>query len=461
MKQRIQYCGSCGDNGCGGCGNDTRNQFIQDIKSTVPGPKGQGTQGDPGLDNIVIGSQIASGGSTLPPVPGNDVALGGDVIATLKADGFDLQANETVRTYQDESDLTATKWLVAQSYGWINYTRTFIPRFVKAGGTAGQVPVKIDGTDFNWSWQSLASVIKNPYKTTSSTSNTIGLGTKSFTVEAGLQYYPNMLGAASSGADTDNYVTGIVTAYNPSTGALVIDVQAIGGSGTFTDWNLNVGFTPFLPAQAGYSGYFLSTDGINPFWAIPPSTQVADLIPSMSTMGRPGSLLCEGSSYPVDTTVPNSPTNPYRNLYDRTGASNPASPFYALGGNGIKVPLMVDTSGSTPGATLKGVGKNPITPLMNTYTLNVLGGSGGEDSHTLLSTESGVPPHTHPIRNSASSGETTAAFNNGHTSPDAFVNFNSPAIDFDGIVANNTARDASVAHNNVQVSVATYFYIVY
>jgi hypothetical protein len=75
----------------------------------------------------------------------------------------------------------------------------------------------------------------------SSTSVTIGTGSKSFTVTTG---YPAgtvqfnigiQLLISNNGSNT---MTGNVTSYNPSTGALVVNVTSVTGSGTFASWSV-------------------------------------------------------------------------------------------------------------------------------------------------------------------------------------------------------------------------------
>jgi hypothetical protein len=78
--------------------------------------------------------------------------------------------------------------------------------------------------------------------TTSTTSNTIGTGDKSFTVQTNLGYVIGMTIRAASTANPINNITGLVKSYVKTTGALVITVDTGGdsGSGTFTAWTLSL-----------------------------------------------------------------------------------------------------------------------------------------------------------------------------------------------------------------------------
>jgi len=80
-----------------------------------------------------------------------------------------------------------------------------------------------------------------PVVSTSSTSLTVGTGSKSLTVETGKQWVPGMpIKIAVTASPSTNYMTGTVTSYNSGTGALVVDVSAVGGSGTYSAWSLSI-----------------------------------------------------------------------------------------------------------------------------------------------------------------------------------------------------------------------------
>jgi len=75
------------------------------------------------------------------------------------------------------------------------------------------------------------------YAATSTTSLAIGTGSKSFTTQAGLAYSVGARVRAASATSPSNYMDGVVTAYAGT--ALTINVDHIGGSGTYAIWNLN------------------------------------------------------------------------------------------------------------------------------------------------------------------------------------------------------------------------------
>jgi microcystin-dependent protein len=454
MEKRIFYCGNCGDNGCGGCGNDARNEFNAAIKSTIPGPQGKSIVGPPGLDNIVLGSQIANP-STNPPIPGTDTTLGSDVIDALKADGFDLQENETIQTYQDESDLTATKWLIGLSNGILNYIRTFIPRLFTASDAIGKVPTATGTGIGQWTWQFPSTLPSKPqYYTTSTTSNDISLGAKTFTVDAGLNYTPNMVVVATDATNSANLIVGVVISY--STTSLVFTAFSKAGSGTgLTNWKINVGSSPFLPDPTGKSGSVLTTNGVDYFLSqsaifVAGMTTWTMINDTVTSVGHPmyGWLYCDGSTYTYNPAAPYDPTtNPYLNLVNNIGAGSSDSEFY-VSATSFKVP---DMRGYGP----RGVGGSVYT---GAHGLTTLGGKGGEDTHLLTASESGVPAHTHPIKESADASGAITVFSHNR-SPDALTLTDAPAVGFDGIVAPNTSASAANPHNNVSNSVAGYWFI--
>jgi hypothetical protein len=78
------------------------------------------------------------------------------------------------------------------------------------------------------------------YNTTSSSSLTIGTGSKTFmAVAGGIQQVGQYIIAASA-ADVTKWMAGQITSYNPTTGQLVVNVTAVNGAGTFADWVISI-----------------------------------------------------------------------------------------------------------------------------------------------------------------------------------------------------------------------------
>jgi hypothetical protein len=96
---------------------------------------------------------------------------------------------------------------------------------------AAALPAAITGTDFSG---------------TSTTSLTVGIGSKALTTQSGKQF---QIGQPVRIADTgtpSNFMDGQVTAYNSGTGAMTVNVTAVGGAGTIAAWTISL-----LPGGGG------------------------------------------------------------------------------------------------------------------------------------------------------------------------------------------------------------------
>ncbi|UCV00302.1 hypothetical protein [Acidovorax radicis] len=74
----------------------------------------------------------------------------------------------------------------------------------------------------------------------STTSLTPAVGSKSFTMEAGRAFVAGMYLVATSTGTPAAKMAGYVTSYNAGTGALVLNVDAFGGTGAHADWAIGV-----------------------------------------------------------------------------------------------------------------------------------------------------------------------------------------------------------------------------
>jgi hypothetical protein len=114
--------------------------------------------------------------------------------------------------------------------------------YTASGGGSGVASVTA-GTNISITGTSTDPVINSlsdRYKTTSTTSNTIGNGSKTFTVAANLSYIP--LQEVLVVFDSSNHMHGAVTSYSGTT--LIVDIKHHTGSGTYTSWVINLDGTP-------------------------------------------------------------------------------------------------------------------------------------------------------------------------------------------------------------------------
>ena len=131
---------------------------------------------------------------------------------------------------------------------------------------------------------SAASALNAPgTNATSTTSLTIGTGTKTLTIQTGKAYVAGQTLVIASTASPSNQMTGIVDSYTSGSGSLVVVVPsgATSGSGTFSAWTVSMGVivNSTLPSQTGNANKFLMTDGTSPSWVsvLKASNNLSDL----------------------------------------------------------------------------------------------------------------------------------------------------------------------------------------
>lgn len=96
---------------------------------------------------------------------------------------------------------------------------------------------------------------------TSTTSLAIGTGSKSLTVQTAKAFVVGQWVTVTNTATPANWMHGQITAYTSGTGALVVNVSAVGGSGTYAAWTIG------LSAPAQSSAALLSTSSYaDPSW---------------------------------------------------------------------------------------------------------------------------------------------------------------------------------------------------
>lgn len=107
---------------------------------------------------------------------------------------------------------------------------------INAFGAA--LPAAVNGIDYNG---------------TSTTSLTVGTGSKSLTTQTAKNFQIGQFVIVANTATPANYMTGQVTAYNSGTGAMTVNVTATGGAGTFTAWTiaLSASSTAYLALSGG------------------------------------------------------------------------------------------------------------------------------------------------------------------------------------------------------------------
>ena len=124
---------------------------------------------------------------------------------------------------------------------------------------------------------SAASAVNTPgSQATSTTSMTIGTGSKSFTLaQTGKSFvvgqWVNITDAANPSV---NWMTGAITAFNAATGAITVNVAFSSGSGTIASWVVTQATaTNSLPTATGNEGKMLAVNSAaTTAWIVPQST---------------------------------------------------------------------------------------------------------------------------------------------------------------------------------------------
>ncbi len=130
---------------------------------------------------------------------------------------------------------------------------------------------------------------------TSTTSLLIATGSKAFTIQTGKNMTPGQFLTAASNANSANYMHGVITSYNSGTGALVLNVLDIGGSGTLADWNLAVSGTQGPQGIQGIPG----TNGAVAVSGTPTVNQFANWVDATTVKGTSITGLVKGNGASV------------------------------------------------------------------------------------------------------------------------------------------------------------------
>lgn len=137
--------------------------------------------------------------------------------------------------------------------------------------------------EINSTVDDINNTVNGMFVGTSSTSVTIGTGSKTFTmVEDTLAFAAgNNLRIAQTSNPTTNYMEGVVTSYNKTTKALAVTVSSTNGSGTITGWTMTLAPPIDFNRVRSWSGmtgsvsvpFIVSHDGA--YWWL--ATNIADV----------------------------------------------------------------------------------------------------------------------------------------------------------------------------------------
>lgn len=235
------------------------------------------------------------------------------------------------------------------------------------------------------------------YSGTSTTSLTIGSGDKTLTTGTNKGFVTGQYVSITDPSDTNNYMRGVIKTYDASNGALVVAVDAIGGSGTKTAWS--VGLQSVATPNIQLDSLVVLTSGTS--WICPDGVRKVKL--TMSGGGGSGAIGGNDANIGPDgaggggviATFPVTAGQSYAytigaggnavsgaNIAGNSGASSTFSAngitYTALGGGGGNPngTLAAGGSGTGTGAVIID-GQNGIFSQAVPVTLSMLGSGGG------------------------------------------------------------------------------------
>lgn len=206
--------------------------------------------GDGGLlSNITVtaGTQIVNGSSNVKVYTDSNIAIsvaGDPNVVVVSPTGLvidgSVQANDIYVTGETETDrlqinesanlgTISNLTILGGSNGNVLTTYGNGALYWGTGGGAGGGATGATGA---------TGLPGDIYSTTSSTSMSIGLGLKTFTVAANLAY--SLAQKVIIANSISDYMIGDIQSYNSTTGLMSVDVESISGGSTYTSWSINL-----------------------------------------------------------------------------------------------------------------------------------------------------------------------------------------------------------------------------
>lgn len=203
---------------------------------------------------------------------------------------------------------------------------------------------------------------------TSTTSLLIGLGSKSLTVQTGKSYVVGMTVKIASTAVGSTWMLGDITSYTTGTGALVVTVTSISGSGTLAAWTISQSAPG--GAQVGANADITSLSGLTTPLSVAQggtgvSSSSAGIIIAFSGNTAPaGYLACPTAATTISRTTYAELFNAIGTLWGAgDGSTTFGMPYFPAG---------YTTIAGTPGTTSVGA----VIAHTHTVPTNVVTGSG-------------------------------------------------------------------------------------
>lgn len=204
------------------------------------------------------------------------------------------------------------------------------------------------------------------YTATSATATVIGTGSKTFATQAGLAYTIGARARAASRSIPGNFMEGLVTAYSGT--SLTINADLSNGSGTLSDWDIN------LAGQQGQQGATGSQGAQGPAGPTG-ATGAAGATGAQGPKGDTGATGATGSQGPQGNPGPTGATG----ATGTQGPTGPAGPTGGTGPAGAAATIAVGTTTTgTPGsnATVTNSGSSSAAVFNFTIPAGIQGATG-------------------------------------------------------------------------------------
>lgn len=258
-----------------------RNVFHQDAGNNVLGSSCTNNTFEQGASSNELGNDCAANtfkqnvggfifGNTLRNVTIEAGTSGGNYTASPDYD-FLYNNSYPATIFYDGTDNFHKYYDVANDQIVLTNLGTLAVSYI--GGAGGGITSLQAGTNISVDTTNPASPIINSladkYKTSSTSSNSIGNGSKTFTVDANLSYIP--LQEVLIVFNSSNHMHGTVTSYSSTT--LVVDINHHTGSGTYTSWQINLDGTPVdAITGSGTAGQLAEFSSAGVIQAVPTGT---------------------------------------------------------------------------------------------------------------------------------------------------------------------------------------------
>ena len=234
------------------------------------------------------------------------------------------------------------------------------------GSTGIQGATGVAGTDGSTGATGATGLPGDKYQTTSSNTLSIATGNVSLTVGTGLAY--SVAQDAIIAYDINNHMVGMVESYDPLTGAMVINVATIEGTGSYSTWIVNLDGAQGAVGDTGATGATgLGATGATGIAGPSGATGLTGLTGPTGATGVDGATGATGPQGPAGIAGDIGPTGPIgatgltgdtgvagpTGATGLTGATGPQGPAGDTGGIGATGPIGATglTGAGTTGAT--------------------------------------------------------------------------------------------------------------